>query len=277
MTAAVRILATAALDIRVARRNRWTLLATLLMTVFALALALFAVGQAGEVGADTLTLTAASLATLSVYLVPLIALLVSYDAIAGEVERGTLALVLATPLGRAELFAGKVLAGTAIVGGAIIVAFSVAGAAAYMAGSVTADGLWAWGRLGMTALALGAVFVALGLAISAGSARAASAAALAVGLWLIFVVLWDVALLGAIMASGEGVFAGKVFPYLVLGNPADAFRIYNLVSLDTAPVAGLDGLARSLPVSPAATLIPLAMWGTAALWAGAALTRRLTP
>ncbi len=64
------------------------------------------------------------------------------------------------------------------------------------------------------------------------------------GLWLVFVVLYDVALLGALMAGGDGIFASHVFPWLVLANPADAFRLYNLVLLDSAPVAGIDGLAR---------------------------------
>lgn len=277
MSFAARIAATARQDIRVARRNRWTFLATMLMTVFALALALFAAGQSGEAKADTLTLTAASVATLSVYLVPLIALLVSYDAIAGEVERGTLALVLATPLGRAELFAGKFIAGTIIVGSAVMISFLVAAGVTFAFGEVSGAGLLAWVRLGLTSLALGAVFVALGLAVSAASARAASAAAVAVGLWLVFVVLWDVALLGTIMATGEGMFASHVFPWLVLGNPADAFRIYNLVALDSAPVAGLDGLARTLPVPPAALLLSLAIWAAAALAAAAAFTRRLVP
>ena len=50
-----------------------------------------------------------SITTLSVYLVPLIGLLLSFDAIAGEIERGTLALSLAYPLSRAEILIGKFL------------------------------------------------------------------------------------------------------------------------------------------------------------------------
>jgi Cu-processing system permease protein len=272
-----RILATAGQEIRIARRNRWALLATLLMTMFALALALFASGQAGQVKADTLTLTAASLATLSVYLIPLIALLVSYDAFAGEVERGTLALALATPLGRGEMFAGKYLALVTVVGMAIVVAFATAAAVVALSGGLTAGGLVAWTRLALTSLALGAVFVAFGLLISAASPRTGAAAAFAVGLWLLFVVLYDVALLGAVIAAGDGFFTMQLFPWLVLANPADAFRLYNLVSLDAAPVAGIDGLARTLPVAPAVTLVPLVAWSVAALAAGIAIFRRLTP
>jgi hypothetical protein len=61
----------------------------------------------GTLGADRLSVTVASLTSLAVYLVPLIALLMSFDAIAGEVERGTLPLMLTYPVGRAELLLGK--------------------------------------------------------------------------------------------------------------------------------------------------------------------------
>jgi Cu-processing system permease protein len=277
MSIATRILSTAAQEIRIARRNRWAALATALLTVFALALALFASGQTGQVKADTLTLTAASLATLSVYLIPLIALLISYDAFAGEVERGTLALSLATPLGRGEMFIAKLLGQTAVVGVSILIGFAVAAVAVTVTSGVAMSGLLAWARLAATSLVLGAIFVALGLLVSASTARTGTAAALAVGLWLIFVVLYDVALLGAVMAGGDGVFTTQVFPWLVLANPADAFRLYNLVLLEGAPVAGIDGLARSLPVAPEAALLTLILWLALALFGGMALTRRLNP
>lgn len=277
MSALTRILATAGQEIRIARRNRWVTLATVLLTVFALALALFASGQRAVLKADTLTLTAASLATLSVYLIPLIALLLSYDAFAGEVERGTLALSLATPLSRGELFLGKLIAQTTVVGFAILIGYGVAALAVGLLAGFDASGLAAWARLTATSLILGAVFVALGILLSALTPRTGTAAALAVGVWLIFVVLYDVALLGGLMAAGDGVFAKHIFPWAVLANPADAFRLYNLVLLDSAPVAGIDGLARSLPVPPEVALLTLTLWLAAALGAGIALTRRLKP
>lgn len=277
MTPLLRIAAVTGQEFRIARRNRWAVLATVLMTVFALALALFAIGQAGQTRADTLTLTAASLATLAVYLIPLLALLISYDALAGEIDRGTLALALATPLGRAELFLGKLVAQCLVVGLAILTAFAASVLLVAATTGVTGPGLLAWLRLGLTSLALGAVFAALGLLISVGARRTGTAAALAVGVWLVFVVLYDVALLGAVIAAGDSGFTTDIFPWLVLANPADAFRLYNLVQLDGAPVAGIDGLARTLPVPPAAALVPLALWAVAALAGGLALIRRLVP
>ena len=56
-----------------------------------------------------LTVTVVSLSSLTIFLLPLIALLLSYDAIVGEHERGTLALLLAYPVARWQVIVGKFL------------------------------------------------------------------------------------------------------------------------------------------------------------------------
>ncbi|WP_212524073.1 ABC transporter permease subunit [Actibacterium sp. MT2.3-13A] len=262
-------------EFRLARRNLWVLLATGVLTLFALALAFLGAGQGAALKADVLSLTAASLATLSVYLIPLIALLMSYDAFSGEVERGTLALTLATPVRRWELFGAKFLAQTVAAGTAIAISFLLAGAAVVLVYGAAPAGLAAWASLTASSIALGAVFVAVGLTLSAAAGRTALAAAMAIGIWLVLVVLYDLALLGGIMAAGEGVFASHVFPWLVLANPADAFRLYNLAALDAAPVAGIDGLARTLPFPPYAALGALALWLAGALALGIHRTKRI--
>ena len=245
--------------------------------LFALALGLFGAWQGAALKADVLTLTAASLATLSVYLIPLIALLMSYDSLAGEVERGSLALTLATPVRRWEVFVGKFAAQAAAVGLAIVMAFGLAGLVVGLLAGTGIDGIVAWLRLIATSVLLGAVFVGIGLLLSALTGRTSRAAAAAVGTWLLLVVLYDLALLGAIMTAGEGVFAGQVFPWLVVANPADAFRLYNLAMIDTAPVAGIDGLARTLPFPPIAALVALWGWLAVVLALGVQRTKRIIP
>lgn len=272
-----RIATIFAQEFRLARRNHWVLLATLILTLFALALGFFGAGQGAGLKADVLTLTSASLATLSVYLIPLIALLMSYDAFAGEIERGALGLTFATPVRRWEVFAGKLLAQVVAVAVAVTLSFTLAGAALATAFGTSPEGLAAWARLVVSAVGLGAVFVAVGLMLSAFAARTARAAAAAIGTWLILVVLYDLALLGGIMASGDGAFATRVFPWLVVANPADAFRLYNLAALDAAPVAGIDGLARTLPFPPETGLAAIALWLMAALALGIYRTKRIVP
>ena len=277
MSPFTKIGAVASIEFRVALRNRWLILATGVMTLFSLALTFSGAGGL-ELKAGILTLAAASLATLSVYLIPLIALLISYDSIAGEVERGTMALVLATPISRGALLAGKAIGLIAVLAIAIAASLTISSVAAIFAYGMDMSGLAAIVRLGLTGLLLGAVFVAIGMMISVASPRAGQAAAVAIGVWLIATVLYDLALLAGILSDKDGVFTKTLFPYFVVANPGDAFRIFNLAGLENAaPVSGLDGIANTLPFSPVYALAGLFAWLVAALAAGYFQIRRLTP
>ena len=196
-----RMAAVAATEFRLAFRNRWVLLSTLAFTLFALALAFLGSGPSGALKVDALTLTAASLSTLTVYLVPLMALLVSYDSIAGEIERGTLALVLATPVKRGELVLAKFCGHLAVLTLAIAVGYGIAGLVIAVVHGANPAGLVAWGRLVATAVLLGAVFVAVGMMLSGLPRQTGTAAAMAIGAWLVLVVLYDLALLGAVIVD----------------------------------------------------------------------------
>ena len=125
-----RVLATALCEFRIAFRNRWVAIATAMMALFALVLAAAGAAPTGDVGVDRLSVIVASLTSLSVYLVPLLALLMSFDAVAGEVERGTLPLVLTYPVSRLQILLGKLLAHVAILGLATGLGYGVAGIAA---------------------------------------------------------------------------------------------------------------------------------------------------
>ncbi len=79
-----RVLAAAGAEFRIALRNRWVTIAVAMMALFAAVLSAAGSAPTGQLGADKLSVTVASLTSLAVYLVPLIALLMSFDAIAGE-------------------------------------------------------------------------------------------------------------------------------------------------------------------------------------------------
>ncbi|MBP8922137.1 MAG: ABC transporter permease subunit, partial [Thauera sp.] len=90
-------------------RNRWVLAVALVFTVFALSIAYFGSAQQGAVGFRSIEVTIASLVSLVIYLIPLIALVLGFDAIVGERERGSLDLLLSMPITRLELLLGKYL------------------------------------------------------------------------------------------------------------------------------------------------------------------------
>lgn len=94
-------------EVRDSLRNRWVLAAALLLAALALSLGFLGSSPTGSVKVDPLTVTVVSLSSLSIFLIPLIAMLLSYDALIGEIERGTMALLLSYPISRNQILAGK--------------------------------------------------------------------------------------------------------------------------------------------------------------------------
>lgn len=269
-------LAFAAAELTVAARNRLVLAAALMMVLFAAALTLLGAGATGALGVDLLTAATASLATLSVYLVPLIALLLAFDAVAGEIERGTLALTLSYPAPRLALIGGKFLAHLAALGLALALGFGTAAAVALAAGGASAESLLGLARLAGGALLLGAAFLGIGYSLSARARQPGAAAGFAIGAWLLFVVLYDVALLAGLIAdTGGGAFSERVFPWLLIANPADAFRLVTLPQGQAAELAS--GFAAAGAAAGTAPLVSLLLWPALALALAWASFRKVEP
>ncbi len=271
-----RILALAGTEARIALRNRWVAIILGVMVLFSLVLTAAGSAPTGTVGVDKLSVTVASLTGLAVYLVPLMALLMSFDAIAGELERGTLPLMLTYPVSRAGMLAGKFIAHVAILALALVAGYGAAAAVAIAFDPGAVAGLWSLLLLFGSSLALGAGFIALGYAISAFSGRPGAAAGLAIGVWLVLIVLYDLGLLAAIVTDDGGVFTTRVFPWLLLFNPADAFRLFNLAASEAASAAsGIAGAAGTIGWGPA--LASVLIWPLVAGALALIAFRRVVP
>ena len=271
-----RILAVARFESRIIIRNRWMLTATLIMLLFAVALTLAGSAPTGTLGVDMLTVSVASMTTLSVYLAPLLALMMAFDGIAGEVERGSLGLLLSYPVTRSEILLGKFLAHIGALAVAMTIGFGASGLLSFLIDEVSATSLVALARLIVTSVLLGAVFLGLGYMISAIARSTAGAAGGSAGVWLVFVVLYDLGLLGALVADGGGWFTKSVFPWAMVANPADAFRLWNVsASEGVAMTTGLGGAATALP--PWMAPLSLLIWSILALWLARHFFERLEP
>jgi Cu-processing system permease protein len=235
------VLVIAAKEFRDALRNRWVVASVLLFAGTALALALVGSAPVGTIKATSLGVTTVSLASLSVYLVPLIALMLAYDAVVGEVERGTLLLLLSHPVRRWHVLLGKFLGHTAILTLALSVGYGSAGLLAAAGTGVTARDVSALMALILSSILLGAAFVALGYLISVSVAERATAIGLAVGLWLAIVILYDLALVGVLLADTKQLVGKDILTTAMLLNPADAFRVFNLSGFEAARDVALFG------------------------------------
>ena len=222
-------------------RNRWMLAAALLLGVLALTLAFVGSAPAGPVAASRLAITVVSLSSLSVFLVPLIGLLVSYDTLVGEIERGTMPLLMTHPVTRLRIVLGKFAGQVTILAIATVVGFGVAALATGLGDGGDAEAWRAFGIMVGSSILLGAAFIALGTLISAVVAERGTAAGVSAAVWLIFVVLFDMALLAVLVADEGQVVSGDLFRVLLLLNPTDVYRMLTLAGSET--VGALSGMA----------------------------------
>ncbi|GHD52625.1 nitrous oxide metabolic protein [Thalassobaculum fulvum] len=265
-------------EIRAGLRNRWAAATTLILAALALSLVLLGSAPTGTVGASPVAVVVVSLASLTIFLVPLLALLLSFDAIVGEAERGTLLLLLAHPVARWQVVLGKFLGHGATLALATVAGYGAAGV--LLAATVPADAEdWrAYAGLIGTSVMLGVAFVALGSLASIAVRERPTAAGLAVGLWLFFVLLYDSALLGVLVVDQGTVLSGSALDVLLLFNPADVYRLINLTGDGAAALlAGMSapGDAGSMPV--AVLYGALAGWIVLPLAAAVAVFNRRHP
>ena len=252
-------------------RNRWVISAVLLLTILAFSLALLGTSPIGETRVGALNVTTVSLASLSVYLLPLVALTLSYDSVVGERERGTLLLLLTYPISRWQVICGKFLGHFAIIAVAILLGYGSTGV--YIAlsdGAATQDWLQFAAMLG-SSMMLGSAFIALGYLISVTVSSRATAAGMAISTWLLVVVVYDLLLLGLVLSDTRDLISSDLFSTLLLLNPADIYRLFNLAGSEAASlVSGSLGALESSFLSAGLLLSALCLWIiapiTAAIW-----------
>ena len=262
-------------EIREGLRNRWVAASIVLLATLAFALSALGSAPIGTINANALSVSVASLSSLSVYLLPLIALMLSFPALVGELERGTLLLLLTYPVARWQVVVGKFIGHVGILMLAVLVGYGVPALVTGFQG----DGGWAgWqaylAMMGSSVL-LGAAFIALGYLVSASVRERATAAGLAIGVWLLFVVLYDIGLLGMLLADGDQSISPALFSGLMLVNPTDAYRIFNLMGSEGASlVSGLAGLAEQVRLGAALPIVVMVLWVLAPLTAATAIFYR---
>ncbi|WP_343315768.1 ABC transporter permease subunit [Brucella sp. BE17] len=249
-------------EIQEGMRNRWVLATTLLLATLALSMAFLGGAPTGSsVGASALDVVIVSLSSLTIFLIPLIALLISHDAIVGEMERGTMLLLLSYPLSRGQVVFGKFFGQLAILAFATFFGYGIAALALIAAGAGAGAESWrAFATLVGSSILLGAVFIAIGFLASALVRERSTAAGIAIGVWLFFVLIYDAALL-ALLVFDQGQSIGTaVLNSLLLFNPADSYRLLNFGTGQAGALTGMGGMAGNATLAPLTLVLSLGLW-----------------
>ncbi len=257
-----KILVVAAKEFKDGLRNRWVAGITVVLALFAIAISYFGAAASGMVGFTSLSTTIVSLSSLAIFLIPLIALILAYDTIVGEEEQGTLILLLTYPLKRSELLAGKFVGHAAMMALATLLGFGLSGLLiAIFSEQVELQELFvAYSLFIFTSILLGWVFIALAYLVSVMSSEKSRASGMALFIWFALVFVFDLLLLGLLVATG-GAIGDDLFGWLLLLNPTDIFRLINLGSFEATQVqSSLASIANRQMIQPAVLWSGLLGW-----------------
>jgi Cu-processing system permease protein len=112
-----------------------------------------------------------------------------------------------------------------------------------------------------SSILLGAVFIAIGYLVSALVGERGTAAGIAIGVWLLLVLIYDMTLLGLLVVDQGRLISAGVLNSLLLLNPTDVYRMFNLSgTANVSSFSGMSGLADTITLSAPALLAALCTW-----------------
>jgi len=227
-------------EIRLSVRSRWTQTFAVVFAALAIAVATSGYVLSGGSGTQDFSRTAASLLELVLLLVPLTALV--FGVMALTPDPGAAQLLYSQPVPRTTVLFGQIAGLCSALLAAQAVGFGAAGLLIFQrAGS---DGVF--GFLGVVAgsFVLTVVFLAIAAAVTAGSTslRRAHHLAVALVIWFVAVVLFDVAALGTASLLRSGA-ASRLLMIAAILNPVDAVRTGTLLTVEGTTAFGSASLA----------------------------------
>ncbi len=214
-------------EVREALRSRWLFLYGGLFTLMALGLSYVGQRNLGDLGFQSFSRTTASLLNLCLLLAPLIALSLGAGAIAGERDRGTLVYLLAQPLERWELVVGKFAGLFVSIASATVAGFGLAGVVIAFYASAMDAGTYL--LLLVLVVALIASMTGLGLLASVASQTRVQALGLALAVWFVSGLFFDLVLIGVVSGSS---FGGGGLLVALLANPVEVVRVLAIIHLE---------------------------------------------
>jgi Cu-processing system permease protein len=227
-------------ELVLALRSRWTQIFAVVFGVLAFAVAGAGYVLSGGHGVQDFARTAVSLVQLVLLLVPLTALVIGVLSLAPE--RGAAEMLFSQPVSRGTVLLGKLLGLFQALGAAQAVGFGAAGIVVYT--HAGADGLGGFVLLVVASLVTTAVFLGLAALLAAGSVgrKRTRALALALVVWFVAVVFFDLLALGlaSVLPSGP---ASRVLMVSAIANPLGAIRTGALLLIEGTGAFGAASLA----------------------------------
>jgi Cu-processing system permease protein len=245
-------------------RNKWIILVSVMFALLTLVFSYF--GSLGSSGWHDLGLTISGMTELGSFLLSIVALMLGYAAIIGEIERGSMSALLSLSATRFEIIVGKFLGLGAVICFTILVGYGIAGLV--IAANVSnVNFLEYLAFIGMT-MVFAMVFLTVALFFSTVFTKRSTALGGGIFLWFLFNIILPIVFVGLLATTidftkilQETTFVLPEWYYILnLLNPISVYS--SLIGITIGPVQSSTG----------AGYIPNPSWYTPGLLMGVLLS-----
>ena len=234
-------------------RNKWIILVSVMFAVLTIAVSYF--GSLESQGWQDLAFTIGGMESLVTMLVPIIALILAYATIIGEIERGSMNSLLSLPVTRSEIVIGKFLGLGSVLCFTILVGYGAAGL--LIAANVPNVNYVDYGIFIGATMLLGLVFLSIALCFSTMFNKRSTAMGGAIFLWFLFNIILPIVFLGLLVASVD-------FNQLIEDQVITAPSWYYVLNLFNPTSVYSSLLDQALtPMSSIGAITPYPSWYTA--------------
>lgn len=239
-------------------KSRWVIVIGAGFALLTVVISYFGAASAGVAGFQHMEATIASLTSLVIYFIPILALTLGGGIIADERDKGTLELFLSAPISVKEFIYGKFAGLSVSLAISTLIGFGVAGAVLVtMTGTGSIGGFMIFI---VHSILLGMIFLSLSFLVSILFYERAKVIALTIFLWLFFTILYDLGLIGVLIIT-KGAVRTDILSVLLMLNPVDVYRIMNFISIgETSAFIGLASV--EFPAFMNAGVL----WGISMIW-----------
>ncbi|HEY4600862.1 MAG TPA: ABC transporter permease subunit [Cerasibacillus sp.] len=228
----VHILTIAKREIKLGFRNSWTYSFLILFTLFTIAILLL---QSGVQSTEGYTDITGTMMNMTLYLLPLLTLLLGSVSVAVEKENGHWELLSTYALTRMSFLWGKWIGLSVILLTVLAFSFGVAGCITFLFGKSLSLGTLVFFWIFSSILTI--IYLGISIAIGALAKSRWQALIGSIGVWFITIVIWPLLLISIL----------SLLPYSMLYtilevstflNPAELVRIFSMMKIGAGSVFG---------------------------------------
>lgn len=217
-------------------RSRWLASFSLLFTLLALFIVFFGSGgyQSGYEGFTRMT---AGLLNLSLFLVPLLTLLMGSTMLAGDKEDGGYQLLLTYPVSPASIVLGKYIGMLVAIGAVILFGYGIVGTVLWITNRTVMFAASLFFLFIALTLLLAAVFLAIASVIGVYAGTRFQALGISILTWALCVLLYEYIVMGISSILPHN-WIITLLTTSILFNPVELIRVWSIVQMKSGMIFG---------------------------------------